>query len=128
MELFINALFITFGILAALFIARVSYSLLQIFLNAAQRAVESKRREEVRKLRIARANERQAVLKKEVEEILESNKDVAALAAEIANTPYAGGRTKASRANNNKRSKLQKELRNLVRNKAHRDFIYEMSA
>ena len=128
MELFINALLITFGILAALFVARVSYNLMHIFLNAAQRVLENKHREEVRKLRIARAKERQAVLKKEVEDILESNKEIATLAAEIANTPYAGGRTKAARANNNKRAKLQKELRNLVRSKAHRDFIYEMSA
>ena len=127
MELFISAVAITFGILLALFIAKVSLQILIVTLEVLTKTVEQKRRKEIRKIQIARTKERHDTVKKEVKEILESNTEVADLAKEIANTPYASGRTKAARANNSKRAKLQKELRDLVSSKAHRDCIYEMS-
>ena len=124
MELFTNALIITIGIMAGLFVFGVAVNLLRMTLRVAQRAVDNAAKERGRQEYIARTKARRHKLETTAQQMLADNADLADLVADIRNTPYIDGKTPAARINNNNRARLQKRLREMVPNKGLRDVFY----
>ena len=124
MELFIGAIAITFGVLLALFVAKVALQLLIVTLEVLTKKVEGKKAALVRKqmaeLYRARAEKNQEV----ANEMLSCDEQLAELVRQIKETPYLEGRTKKAKEQNYKRAKLQKTLRELVPSKSVRDVFY----
>jgi hypothetical protein len=124
MELFTNALIITIGIMAGLFVFGLAINLLRTTLRVAQRAVDNAAKERDRQAYIARAKERRDKLETTAQHMLADNADLADLVADIRNAPYVDGKTRAARINNANRARLQKRLREMVPNKGLRDIFY----
>ena len=127
MDLFVNALLVTLGVLAA--IALVSLSRNVIMAGLAIRSLNREKKatrewsKQVAENR-ARAKEHfrglatEALQNPEVGEIVESLRAV----------PYIDGHTKAAKKQNYERSKIQAKLRKLVTDADVRNAIYDMAA
>ena len=124
MELFISAALITFGILLALFVTKVAMNILIVTLEVTKKKLDNKIRAEKRARQAAHYADRQRKLEDEAEQVLASNAEIAELVGQIRAIPYIDRTNKTARANNNKRAKLQKTLRELVPNKGIRDVFY----
>ena len=126
MDLLINAFFITFGVVAALAFFAVSYRLLQIAIKLLLALVEQRQIDEMRAARLERARARQDKINAKANELLSTVPGLADLVNELRETPYIDKSTKAARENNNKRSRLQKSLRELVADRDIRDVYYSL--
>ena len=124
MELFTNALIITVGILAGLFIFGVGYNLLRMALRGAENWTRNKQRELQRAEQQAYFTARRQKLEDTANQMMAADAELAQLVEAIRALPYQDGNTKKARANNNQRAKLQKTLRERVPHKGVRDIFY----
>ena len=124
MELFTNALIITVGILAGLFIFGVGYNLLRLALRGAENWTRNKQRELQRAEQQAYFTARRQKLEDTANQMMAADAELAQLVEAIRALPYQDANTKKARANNNQRAKLQKTLRERVPSKGIRDIFY----
>jgi len=120
MSFFINAVMITLGVIAALFVAKVFFAILNVTLESILTRAKRNRATKSRREHEAYFAERRERLEDEANQMLATDPTLHRLVKQLQDTPYIEG----NKAGNYKRSKLQKQLRDLVPNKGLRDIFY----
>lgn len=88
-------------------------------------AANERYRERVREYRQKAAEQRLAELKVEADAVLTAQPEVARIVTELKAHAYSSKRTAAAKRNNATRSRLQRELRELVPSSELRDWFYK---
>jgi uncharacterized membrane-anchored protein YitT (DUF2179 family) len=120
MSFFINAVVITLGIIVALFIAKAFFAILNVTLEALLKTLQHNAKAKDSMITMAYSQERRQRLEDEANQMLAADSTIHGLVKQLQDTPYVEG----NKAENYKRSKLQKQLRDLVPNKGLRDIFY----
>ena len=121
----LNAFFATVGVMAAIagfWLALVTISAVRERFNSWAR---DRQRERDRRHHHDRVIEKFAEVKKSADSLMEQSNDIRRLVSDLRSTPYQNfASTKDQRAQNARRTRLQKQLREKVSNKLVREYLY----
>ena len=127
MSLFLDAVLVTLGILAAVCGAIMLTKAIKFAVTFPMEYAKAKRRQQFRTAQKERAMAEKAKLVQEAQDFVNRNSEIVQLVEALEATPYSSGSLTADKQQNKKRGKIQNELRKLVPNDRYRKVIYEMT-